>query len=185
MTEELLVDYDYAHKRLDYDADTGVFHWKIVPEHMFQTKNAWSSWNSRHGWRKAGKSRNDGYVSIRLTRDGVSKSFLAHRLAWLMVHGDWPITNLDHISGDPSDNRISNLRLADHKINSRNTRLRSNNKTGVHGVSWSKHAGKWLVRITHERVQMNLGYYVDFDQALSVRRAAEAKLGYHQNHGRE
>ena len=185
MAEELLVDYDYAHKRLDYSESDGVFTWKIVPEHIFKTKNAWSSWNSRHGGNIAGKARPDGYTSIRITRDGTSKSFLAHRLAWLMAYGDWPPTNLDHVNGERADNRIGNLRLADHKINSRNTKLRHDNATGVHGVSWSKHARKWLVRITHDRVQMNLGYYIDFDEAVSVRKAAELRYGYHPNHGRD
>jgi hypothetical protein len=56
----------------------------------------------------AGCTRRDGYQVISI--DGYR--YLAHRLAWLYVHGAWPDGDLDHINANPSDNRIANLRAA-------------------------------------------------------------------------
>ena len=43
---------------------------------------------------------------------------------------------IDHINGNPSDNRISNLRLCDRNINLQNQRkAQKHNKLGVLGVS--------------------------------------------------
>lgn len=47
-----------------------------------------------------------GYLEI-----GVNGArYLAHRLAWLHVHGVWPIGVIDHINRVQTDNRIANLR---------------------------------------------------------------------------
>lgn len=64
-----------------------------------------------------------------------SKRYLAHRLAWLYVHGDWPALDVDHINGNRGDNRIANLRPVGNQINRENLRrARRDNKLGVQGV---------------------------------------------------
>ncbi len=50
---------------------------------------------------------------------------------------------MDHINGNPSDNRWCNLRVADRKLNAHNTGLRCTNKTGKRGVSWDSSRGKY------------------------------------------
>ena len=52
----------------------------------------------------------DGYVTIGVN----SHNYKAHRLAWVMVYGDYPDGEqpfIDHINGKRGDNRIENLRI--------------------------------------------------------------------------
>jgi len=86
----------------------------------------------------AGSLKRQGYIIIKI--DG--KCYRAHRLAFLVAHGHLP-KELDHINGDPSDNRIANLREATRRENKRNSGKYSNNKSGFKGVCWHKSRGKW------------------------------------------
>lgn len=61
----------------------------------------------------------------------------AHRVAWLLQHGEWPPHQIDHINGDRGDNRLHNLRCATLTENLRNRSVFRNNKLGVKGVSMS------------------------------------------------
>ena len=80
-------------KNLQYNPVTGMFTWLI------------SGRKRRIGGRAGNRSPN-GYRSIRI--DGTA--YYEHRLAWLAVHGAFPnLTEIDHINGNPSDNKISNL----------------------------------------------------------------------------
>lgn len=106
---------------LDYNPETGVFKWK----------------NPNNGPAKkgaiAGCIHNNGYVKISLH----SKQYLAHRLAWLYVYGEWPSKFIDHINGKKYDNRIDNLREASRKDNVGNM-FKVTSSTGFKGVTKNK-----------------------------------------------
>ena len=123
--------------------------------------------------------RADGYLDIVI--DG--KNYLAHRLAWLYIHGGWPVNDLDHKNGVRDDNRIKKLRPATRAINGKNQKLHRNSKTGVCGVHLNKARGKYCAQIMVNGKQKHLGLYNEFEEATKVRRAAEKELGYHPNHG--
>jgi hypothetical protein len=89
-----------------------------------------------------------------------------------MYYGEWPRGNVDHINGIPHDNRISNLRLATQTQNMQNTKLRSDNTSGVKGVYWVKRRRKWSAFISYGGKVRNLGSYATKEEAISVRRAA-------------
>lgn len=80
--------------------------------------------------RVAGTPDINNYTQIRI--DG--KFYKAHRLAWFYTHGSMPLSDIDHINQDPSDNRIGNLREVEHVINRRNSRAYRSNTSGVTGV---------------------------------------------------
>lgn len=87
---------------LSYDADTGEFT-RIVD----------------CGNRKAGEiagADSHGYVVIRIDR----KNYLAHRLAWFYCTGVWAVATIDHKNGIRNDNRLDNLREAEHTLNNAN-----------------------------------------------------------------
>jgi len=99
-----------------------------------------------------------GYVQLSV--DG--KYYYGHRLAWWFVHGEWPKGDLDHINGDPSDNRIANLRLAAKWQNSANAKRRG---PGLKGTWWMKDRRKWHAAIRHDGRQIHLGSFDDEQSA--------------------
>jgi len=93
---------------------------------------------------------------LRVTIDSIR--YLAHRLAWFHAYGVWPLHEIDHINGNPADNRIMNLRDVLGRINIQNMRRpRINNKCGYLGVS--AHQGKWRSRIQIEGKVIEIGSF--------------------------
>ena len=117
-----------------------------------------------------------GYVKIRID----NKFHLAHRLAWLYVHGQWPTAQIDHINGLKADNRIANLREATHSENGQNRPLQKNNTSGVAGVCWDSRNCHWQARIRVSNKVINLGTFADFSDAVAARLAAKPK--FHKFH---
>ena len=105
-----------------------------------------------------------GYFSIGL----FGKMYLAHRLAWCLVHGDWPKEQLDHINRDKIDNRIVNLRDATSAQNIRNVGVRSSNTSGFRGVGYHKESCKWRAQICTNGKRICLGLYRTAEQASEV-----------------
>lgn len=73
---------------------------------------------------------------------------LAHRVAWAMHYGSWPVGEVDHRNGVRSDNRIDNLRDVTQSVNQQNLRkAKSHNSTGYLGVSFHKASLRYHARI--------------------------------------
>lgn len=107
------------------------------------------------------------------------KKYLAHRLAWMYVHGAMPSAEIDHINGTKDDNRISNLRNASRQLNAENHRLPTKrNKSGFLGVHWNKQTESWRVRLTVARKSIHIGLYATPDDAYAAYLAAKRK--YHE-----
>ena len=170
--------------RLTYDPVEGSLRWNMPKREDFATLNAFTSWRTRFGGAVAGKIRPDGYIAVRVTVAGRTDVFLAHRVAWLLHYGEWPDGQIDHINGNRRDNRISNLRAVSQHANLMNVKCPVTSQTGVPGVTWSKHAKRWIVRININKRTKNLGYYLDFNEAVKIRRAAEREHGYFHGHGK-
>ena len=120
----------------------------------------------------------NGYKAISIK----GQSYLLHRIIWKMVHGTEPV-EVDHIDGDTSNNRVENLRSASDGENKRNIRLSSANKSGQMGVRLAE-SGRYTAGIGNNGNNLHLGTFDTFEEAKQVRKAAEAKLSYHKNHGR-
>ena len=113
---------------------------------------------------EAGNIEVDGYCRIRIN----GKSYAAHRLAWLLETGSWPVDFLDHINGNKSDNRIANLRECNNSENQANQRLHARNKSGFKGVRWHKVACKWLSQITYNGKSLHIGSFIDPSEAAAA-----------------
>lgn len=93
----------------------------------------------------------------------------AHRLAWLYVHGEHPENQIDHINGDPSDNRISNLRKATQLENAQNRRRpQKNNEHGSLGITYDSRKKLWRARIGVNGKRKYIGKYKSQEEAAQA-----------------
>jgi hypothetical protein len=97
-----------------------------------------------------------------------------HRLIWLHQHGEWPDGQIDHINGNPHDNRIENMRVVTPAQNSSNRRHK--------GISFDKrnYARPWRARIMLDGRSISLGYYDTEAEAMAEYQ--RAKRVYHQSY---
>ena len=170
----------YIKECLSYCPETGEFYWKHRPKEHFISVHRWKTFTNKCAGKEAGTVKSTGYISIHI--DG--RHYPAHRLAWLFVYGHWPEKDIDHINGIRTDNRLKNLRDVTRRENAKNRAMRSDNTSGITGVSFDKNAGKWKAEIWHCGKRKNLGRFANYDDAVSTRKGAEADFGYHENHGR-
>lgn len=92
---------------LNYRPETGMFCWRET-----------NSNRAKAGSIAGTRDKRKGYIYIRI--DG--RRYLAHRLAWLYVTGEWPEHQVDHRDLNPSNNKWSNLRAATDSDNKANRR---------------------------------------------------------------
>lgn len=163
---------EYLRQRLRYEPETGKLYWRPFAA-------ATSQWNGKWAGREAGTRRPDGYRKVFVDGHQIS----AHRVIWAMHHGCWPSGEIDHINHERDNNRLENLRDVSRTENRRNHSRNRNNTSGVTGVAYYAKEGNWLA-------QMQVGYrnvlfrrFATFEEAVAARKAAEARYGFHANHG--
>lgn len=145
---------------LSYDPITGLFVW------------ARSNRRVKAG-SLAGTKRKDGYVLLHVC----GHSLLAHRVAWLLTYGAWPKADIDHIDGDPSNNKLSNLRDVPRLLNMHNQRdAHSNSSSGVLGVSFIEKSAKWSARISMHRKTKHIGCFNSKEEAHAAYIEAKRRL---------
>lgn len=166
MIKNSLPSQDELREVLYYEEGTGLLFWRcdIAPR-------------AKAGSRAFSCSKPTGHLWGRYR--GVS--YLAHRICWKLVRGTDP-DFIDHLDGDPTNNRISNLRDCSQADNLRNLALRPVNKTGHSGVSLSR--GKYRADITVGGKLHFLGRFDKIEDAVAARRQMEIAGGFHPNHGK-
>jgi len=131
---------------VEYDPLRGTFVWKFRPVSMFKSEKFQKIWNTRFANQKAFSVDNKaGYLKGAV----LGKEYLAHRVAWAVYHGSWPCGEIDHINGNRSDNRISNLREASRTENARN--CTNTGSFGYSGVIYEAKLRKFRARIMADR----------------------------------
>jgi hypothetical protein len=165
---------------LSYNPNTGELIWLARDEGWFKKPTDAKGWNKKYAGTKAFQTLHYGYLHGHVFK----KHYFAHRIAWAIHYGSWPTGQIDHVSGLRSDNRIENLRDVSHSDNQKNVKLRHDNKCGMPGIDWKKHASAWRVRVSREGKRRLVGYFKNLDEAVTARRDAQQEAAYHVNHGR-
>ena len=156
------LESDYLRKILNYNLSTGMFTWREVSKYHKEKLNC------RAGTIKNGRNNRD-YEVIRINRKG----YFSHRLAWLYVFGYTPKL-IDHINGNPLDNRIHNLRAATQFQNAQN-HISKPKKSGLPlGVSTSRNG--YRARITAYNKIHSLGVFKTPEEASRAYNEARNQL---------
>jgi len=124
-----------------------------------------------------GQKPNRGYLKVFIG----GRQYFTHRAVWKMVHGDDP-DFIDHVDGNRANNAIANLRSVGKAENNLNCRLRSDNRSGVPGVS-QRSTGVWRARIKKDGLDIHIGNFKTRDAAVAARKSAEQRLGFSDRHG--
>lgn len=108
-----------------------------------------------------------GYVCRSYTEDGMRVRVFMHR-AIMEVTQFGRERTVDHINGNPLDNRRQNLRVCSTAQNAHNSKRASNNTSGYKGVSWHKKDKKWQARICVGKKSVFLGNFDSVEAAYDA-----------------
>lgn len=172
-----------------YNPEDGTIYWKDTrPDYHFKTESSKKRWYTMFAGRPVSGECVFGrtsYIHVRLN----GRKYKAHRVAWFLYYGVWPIGDIDHIDGDGLNNKIQNLRDVPRQINCRNGSMHKNNTTGVAGVNFRKDNGKWVARgskiVEGKFVREYLGQFDTLDEAKKARKDWEDTQGdFTERHGK-
>jgi len=135
MAKKALPSQEVLRQLLDCDPVTGRLTWRKRSVDMFPAKtparsvSLCSLWNEKYAGQEAFTCMGNGYKIGSIA----GANYKAHRIVWKWVTGQEP-DQIDHVNGDRSDNRFSNLRDVNNAVNAKNRKRQTNNKTGMQGV---------------------------------------------------
>ena len=155
------ISIERLRETLEYSPETGLFTWLVNRQKALIGK-------------PNKELLNTGRIQVRV----FGNKYLAHRLAWAYLYGEFPKHQIDHINGDPSDNRLCNLRACTRAENHQNMRIQSNSTSGYIGVSWHKLRQKWRASITLNRKHIHIGMFPTAELAYAA--YCKAKSEYHK-----
>lgn len=169
------MDQEEVKSIFDYDAKTGVLKWKVSLGTRGKREN-------EAGYIQTNSTSGKKYRFVMYKR----KLYRVHRIIWLYMTGNFPNNDIDHIDGNGLNNKWENLREVSRRENNRNKGRRSDNTSGITGVSWSSRRNKWHVQIHDSNgTPISGGYFESLLDAAAKRKELEKKYKYHKNHGRE
>jgi hypothetical protein len=154
------ITVEYVRSQLDYDPTTGWLVWRVA-----------RSGKARAGARAGTGGHWNGYRV--LTLGGSQRQ--EHAVVWMHVYGVWPVA-IDHINGDRSDNRISNLRECTPKENAQNRKIDSDNQSGFQGVYRPRGQTRWRAQIKKDGIRHFLGDFDTPEEAHAAYRGAKRVL---------
>jgi HNH endonuclease len=177
----MILDFTTANECFDPDFGQGTLTWRVRPLSHFVSDHAMRTWNTRY----AGK--------LAFTTDGgcgyfrgscFGKSYLLHRVLWLLHSGAWPAADLDHIDHDRRNNATNNLREVTRHENCKNVSQYKNTITGVTGVYIAQRLKKYQAQLNHNGKRVLNRRFFTLPEAEAALAAARLAHGFHINHGK-
>lgn len=83
---------------------------------------------------------------------------------------------VDHISGDTSDNRKCNLREASIQENMRNLKKKCSNKSGIRGISFDSKRKNWKCDFTYNKMRIYIKAFPTIEEAVYARYLLEKEF---------
>lgn len=155
---------------LSYDENTGRLFWKQNVSRKVKAGDVAGCYTTK---------------GVRIRLQGIN--WLAHRIVWILMKGELP-EQIDHIDGNPLNNRLANLRAATSTIQNRNKKKLKTNTTGFAGVSRSRRkSDSYRAQICVDKRQIHLGDFPTAESAAKARAAyvtAHPELGFTERHGK-
>lgn len=159
------ISIELLHQKFIYDPETGA---------LTNRKNGKPAFTTTCHW---------GYRCACVTiSKGVKKLVKAHRVAFALMEGRWPNGDVDHIDGNRSNNRWSNLRECSRSENLHNqvkTRKKSNLPANISITT----SGSFQVHVWHQGRFVTQKTFTTLDEALAHRNMVFDQYGFSPRHG--
>lgn len=165
MTADTLLSPDELRGLFDLNTETGELRWKASTSRGKYTQTV------------AGSVNRLGYRQVKIGK----KSYLAHRIVWAIVYGEWPSEQVDHIDGNKDNNSIVNLRLVTVGQNAQNRSLSGvKTRSGLMGAIYVPETKRrrecWESRIKLNGVSRYLGRFKTPHEAQEAYIKAKTEL---------
>jgi hypothetical protein len=118
-----------------------------------------------HKWHAYWNPRTRSFYAMRKIWGKPQRTVYMARAILNATKGQW----VDHRNHDTLNNQRFNLRICASSGNCQNSRKRTNNTSGLIGVSWHKGRNKYRAHIQNEGELIHLGLFNDKLEAACVR----------------
>jgi len=152
------IDVQLLRNLFRYNSKTGILHWKKT--------------GGKHKSGDKVGSISNGRLRVCI----LYEDYLVHRIIWAMHFGEFPVNVIDHIDGNPLNNRIDEIRDVNVKTNNEDRgKPEKHNSAGFHGVKLHG-CGRFGAFITSNSKKKYLGYFDTPQEAHEVFLNAKRQL---------
>lgn len=180
------VSIDYLRECFSYDPVEGKLYWNVDrPASHFKTRSSYLGWYKLCAGKEAGCIAKIRTLTYRIVKVNSIRTTCS-KVMYALYYGHY-VEMVDHIDGNPLNNKIENLKASSAKMNAKNIGLSKRNTSGIGGVSWCKVSGKWKafcsVSVDGKRRSHSLGLHETIFEAACCRISWQNSSGYSLRHG--